>query len=47
MQEEGMVSKSEGLLDLQITEPERADLQKFTPKLFVNFRLDDIVCCYV
>ena len=43
MQEEGMVSKSEGLVDLQMTEPERVGLQKFTPKLFVNFRLDEAV----
>ena len=38
-----MVSKSEGLVDLQMTEPERVGLQKFTPKLFVNFRLDEAV----
>ena len=43
MQEEGMVSKSEGLVDLQMTEPERVGLQKFTPKLFVNFRIDQAV----
>ena len=43
MQEEGMVSKSEGLVDLQMTEPERVGLQNFIPKLFVNFRLDEAV----
>jgi len=43
MQEEGIVSKSEDLVDLQMTEPKRAGMQKFTPKLFVNFRLDEAV----
>ena len=43
MQEEGTISKGESLIDLQVTEPERLGWQKFTPKLFVNFHLDEAV----
>ena len=37
MQEEGMVSKSEDLVDLQMTEPERVGLQKFYTKIVCKF----------
>ena len=43
MQEEGAISKGEGLVDHQVTEPEREGRPKFKPKLFESFRLDEFV----
>ena len=43
MQEEGTLSKSEGLGDFKITAPEWEGLPKLKPKLFQKFRLDEFV----